>query len=503
MSHHFPPLFTNGAGSRNPPRSSSRSSVKSTRSPASPFDPLGAALSSVQARYTLSNAQSLKAHNEACHDFPGGNTRTVLHSSPFPITFVGAKGCELTSLDGDVYVDFLGEYTAGIYGHSNEEISSAITEALGKGWNYGGPNPYERELARKVTKRFSPLGIELVRFTNSGTEANTMAISAACTFTGRKKIIVFTNGYHGSTLSFPHNLSPVNVNLPYEFVACPYNDIPGTKQIIASLPKESLAAIIVEPIQGSGGCIIGTKDFLHYLNKTAHALGALFIADEVMTSRLAYHGLSHTLGLKPDLITLGKWIGGGMTFGAFGGRRDGGIMSMFHPRNGVLSHSGTFNNNIVTMAAGCAGMNIYNDEKLKALNSLGERLKKGVEDVLLKHGIAPPQQNGALKMNGISNTEKHELESPFTGLSISSEKETEKKAKMWISGQGSMLCMHFSGESEKSLKALFWHHMLDKGIYMAPRGFMGLNLELKESHIENYVKAVEEFVGRYRDALVS
>ncbi|KAH8687572.1 putative glutamate-1-semialdehyde 2,1-aminomutase [Tricladium varicosporioides] len=501
MSRYFS-LLRNGAELQNTPPSSSPSSIKSLRSPASPFDPLGGALSSAQARYTVSNSQSLEAHNEACHDFPGGNTRTVLHSSPFPITFVGAKGCELTSLDGDVYIDFLGEYTAGIFGHSNGEISSSITEALSKGWNYGGSNPYERELARKVKKRFSPSGIELVRFTNSGTEANTMAIAAACAFTGRKKIVVFSNGYHGGTLYFPHNLSHVNVNLPHEFVICPYNDIEGTKKLIASLPKNSLAAIMVELIQGSGGCIIGTNEFLHYLNKAAHALGALFLVDEVMTSRLAYHGLSHSLGLKPDLVSLGKWIGGGMSFGAFGGRKDRGVMSMFDPRNGVLSHSGTFNNNIVTMAAGCAGMDIYNENQVRTLNSLGEKLKTGVEHILLKYGISP-QQNGISKKKGVSDTEKLELESPFTGLSISSEKETEKKAKMWISGQGSMLCVHFSGESEKSLKGLFWHHMLENGIYVAPRGFMGLNLELEEIHIEQYIEAVEKFVGRHKGALIS
>lgn len=160
----IPPLSTLSTKAHS--RSGSIPADQSPRSPASPYDPLSSALSTAQARYTIANAQSLKAHNEACHDFPGGNTRTVLHSSPFPITFgeqpystgrafinihlVRGKGCELTSLDGDVYVDFLGEFTAGIYGHSNELIASVVSEAMKKGWNYGGPNPYERELARKV-----------------------------------------------------------------------------------------------------------------------------------------------------------------------------------------------------------------------------------------------------------------------------------------------------------------------------------------------------------------
>lgn len=485
-------------------RSGSLSSIKS---PASPFDPLYAALSSAQSRYTLSNPKSLKAHNEACQDFPGGNTRTVLHASPFPLTFANGKGCELTTLDGDVYIDFLGEYTAGIYGHSNEIIASAVSEAMKNGWNFGGPNQYERELASKVTKRFGPSGIELVRFTNSGTEANTMAIAASVAYTGRKKLLVFRNGYHGGTLSFPSSLNKQNVNLPHDFVLAPYNDISGTQSVIDRLPSNSLAAVIVELVQGSGGAIVGSVDFLRYLNTAAHKIGALFIVDEVMTSRLSYHGLSASLGLKPDLLTLGKWIGGGMTFGAFGGRKEGGVMSMFDPRSGVLGHSGTFNNNVVTMAAGCAGVDIYNEEAVVLLNALGETLRAGVEAVLKKHGIT--------KISEERCPEKNEDESPFTGIksehvtngisveSLSISEERKGKSTMWVSGQGSMMCIHFGGENEASLMPLFWHHMLENGIYMAQRGFIALNLELTTGHVEQFITAVDAFVGKYRMVLTS
>jgi glutamate-1-semialdehyde 2,1-aminomutase len=331
-----------------------------------------------------------------------------------------------------------------------------------------------------------------------------MAIAGAIAFTGRKKILAFKNAYHGGTLSFPATLSATNVNLPHDLILAPYNDITGTESIISSLPKDSLAAIIVEAVQGSGGCIVGTKEFLQFLNTTAHKLGALFIVDEVMTSRLSYHGYSSELGLNPDLVTLGKWVGGGMTFGAFGGRRDGGVMSMFDPRKGILSHAGTFNNNVITMAAGCAGIDIYNEDAVKRLNSLGESLKSGLEAILAKHGIKQQVKKSPCP-------QKNELESPFTGTQ--SERPSngitveslslEEKSGMWISGKGSMLCVHFSGESENSLKALFWHHMLDHGIYLAPRGFMGLNIELKEEHITKFLEAADKFVGRYQQALVS
>jgi glutamate-1-semialdehyde 2,1-aminomutase len=334
-----------------------------------------------------------------------------------------------------------------------------------------------------------------------------MAIAAAVAFTGRKKILVFTNGYHGGTLHFPTILGATTVNLPHDFILAPYNDIPGTHSIISGLPSESLAAILVEPVQGSGGCIVGRKDFLKYLNATAHRLGALFIMDEVMTSRLSYHGLSSELGLNPDLVTLGKWIGGGMTFGAFGGRREG-PMAMFNPRDGGLSHSGTFNNNIITMAAGSAGMDIYNEQEVLRLNALGERLKEGIQQALAKYGIKSPSQDGPRHL-------KTEIESPITGTeaefpdkeigieSLSLPEQTKLATPMWVTGQGSMIAIHFAGENEKSFLALLWHQMLEHGIYMAQRGFIALNLELTEKHVEKFVASINEFIGKNQQALIS
>jgi len=332
-----------------------------------------------------------------------------------------------------------------------------------------------------------------------------MALAAATAFTGRKKILAFKNGYHGGTLSFPSPLKEVNVNLPHDFVLAPYNDIAGTKAILSSLPKDSLAAIIVEPIQGSGGCIVGSTEFLQYLNTEAKKLKALFIVDEVMTSRLSYHGYSSFLGISPDLVTLGKWIGGGMTFGAFGGRRDG-AMNMFDPRSGILGHSGTFNNNVVTMAAGCAGLDIYTEEQVKRLNALGEDLKLRIEVLLEKHNV-----NADTRKKVAQSGQTNGLECPFTGLGLNPENEvspsteslsiSNQPSAMCISGKGSMLNIHFAGESEQSLRALFWHHMLDQGIVLAQRGFIALNIELNETHISKFVAGTESFLQRYAQAL--
>ncbi|EKD12709.1 aminotransferase class 3 [Drepanopeziza brunnea f. sp. 'multigermtubi' MB_m1] len=355
-----------------------------------------------------------------------------------------------------------------------------------------------------ITKRFSPSGVELVRFTNSGTEASTMAVAAALAFTNRKKILVFTSGYHGGTMSFPSPLNSINANLPHEFVLAPYNDVEGTKRVLSSLPKDSLAAIVVEGVHGSGGCIVGNPFFLHFLNATARELGAVLIMDEVMTSRLAYHGLSAKLALKPDLITLGKWVGGGMTFGAFGGRKD--IMSMFDPRTGVLGHSGTFNNNVITMAAGCCGLDIYDEHEVERLNAMGEDLLQRIQIVLVEAGVRAFKADS--KADPISS-QRSELECPFSGIlpaGFGSEKTAEslrrrQKNSMGVTGQGSMLHIHFYGPSTITLKALFWHHMLDCGIYIAQRGFMALNLELTNRNVDEFEEAVRAFLIRYGDAL--
>lgn len=341
------------------------------------------ALAKAQSIYTHLNPSSLQAHQSARQHQPGGNTRTVLHANPFPITFASGHGCTLTSLDGHTYTDFLGEYTAGIYGHNNATIRAAIDEALTRGWSLGGNNMYEKELAKLVCERFAPT-MELVRFTNSGTEANMMAVATALAWTGRTKILVFRGGYHGATLSFhdsPDGSATKGVNLPHEWVIGTYNDIARTEEVLSALPPKSLAVILVEPMLGSAGAIPGSLPFLEFLRSYASSHGALLIFDEVMTSRLSYHGLGHKLGIQPDLMSLGKWLGGGMSFGAFGGRRD--IMEMYDPsKSGSLAHAGTFNNNVISMAAGCAGCKVLDEETTNRLNDLGERLKEKVTDVI-------------------------------------------------------------------------------------------------------------------------
>lgn len=448
---------------------------------------LQSALQAAQDAYTKIHHASKASHDEACKYMPGGNTRTVLHTSPFPLTVQSAHSCYLNTIDGRQYVDFLGEYTAGIYGHNSPLIRAAIERALDGGWNYGAHSEAEQILAKHICTRFP--SIELVRFVNSGSEANMLALATALVLAKphgehKRKILLFEKGYHGSTISGRADSNKPTINLPHDFVVGQYNDIDGVKNIVSSLPSDSLAAILVEPMLGSGGCFSASHEFLSTLRDLAQQHQAILIFDEVMTSRLSYHGFHTTYGITPDMVTLGKYLGGGMSFGAFGGKKS--IMDLFDPRKAQLEHPGTFNNNVFTMHAGIAGASILTPERLNELNEMGDSMRLAVEEVLKKNGLLV---EGIVPMAPITDAAFHERGHP------------NRAPKMFIKGVGSLMCMHFAGPERELLQGLFWHHMLDQGIYMAQRGFIALSLEISEAHIQKFVAAVTSFIRQWDSVL--
>jgi len=426
---------------------------------------LAAAVHFARSAYSEANPASRQQIAAASAYLPGGNTRSVLHYPPFPLVMERAAGCRLWDLDGHEYLDFLGEFTAGLYGHSNEIVRDAVTSALGKGVNMGAPGRMEAELGRLLCGRFP--SIQLVRFTNSGTEANLLALAAAKTFTGRSKILVFTGAYHGGVLAFARGGSPANV--PHDFVLGTYNDRPGTESLIDA-HGQALAAVLVEPMLGSGGCIPGDPEFLRMLRDKATAVGALLIFDEVMTSRLGAGGRQGLIGVAPDLTVLGKYIGGGMSIGAFGGRRD--IMSQFDPRNPQpLAHAGTFNNNAVSMAAGVAALSqIYTPAAAQALNARGDILRDRLNQ-LAREFAAPLQWTGLGSLMNLHCTDK-----PIR----SSEDVAQEDALV---------------------KELFFFDMLRQGIFLARRGFIALSLCIGDPECERLVGAVTSFLRERRQLL--
>jgi len=421
---------------------------------------LDEALAQAVAAFTARNPASLARQAAAAQVMPGGNTRTVLHYTPFPLGVARAEGCYLWDLDGHRYVDFLGEYTAGLYGHSHPVIRAALEGALANGLNFGGPNLMEVQLAETVCARFP--SIEKVRFTNSGTEANLMALAAARAFTGREKIMVFAGGYHGGVLYFSGGTSSP-VNAPYDFVIAPYNDIAGTAALIDEHRGE-LAAVILEPMLGGGGCIPAARDFLAMLREKTTQHGVLLIFDEVMTSRLAPGGLQERHNILPDLTTLGKYVGGGMSFGAFGGRAA--VMDQFDPtRPNGLPHAGTFNNNVLTMSAGFAGLSqVYTPEAAIALNARGDQLRNRLNDLC----------------------QRQEVPMQFTGM-------------------GSMLNVHLTdapirivadaAKGNSQLRDLLFFDLLQAGVWIARRGMINLSLPMGEGEEQQLVDGITAFIA--------
>jgi glutamate-1-semialdehyde 2,1-aminomutase len=430
-----------------------------TFEPHTPLDTsLDAALVEARRRYVHANPVSAEWARRATDVLPGGNTRSVLHFDPFPFRVASAEGKHLVDVDGHRYVDLLGNYTAGLLGHSPEPVRAAAHAAIDGGWALGAVHPNEVRLAELIAGRFP--SIEQVRFTNSGTEANLMALAVATNHTGRHRVMVFDGGYHGGVLTFAGHRE---VNVPHDWVVSTYNDIAAVDAAFAE-QGDSIAAVLVEPLQGSAGCVPADPAFLQALRRHCDDAGALLIFDEVMTSRLAPGGMQAALGISPDLTTLGKYLAGGFTFGAFGGRRD--VMAAFDATaGGRLGHAGTFNNNVVSMAAGVATLTeVLTPEVLAATNARGDRLRS-------------------------------ELNATFTHHEVS----------MCVTGAGSLMNLHGTAgpvhsvddlrTADDRLKELLFFDALDAGFYIARRGFIALSIEITDDDVAAFVDFVDRWAS--------
>lgn len=425
------------------------------------------ALADVTERFVAANPESLKKWEQARQVMPGGNTRTVLHYDPFPLTMAKGQGAHLVDMDGHDYTDFLGEYSAGLYGHSNPVIISAIKDAIDDGMVLGAPNRWEAKLAAIICQRFA--SIDQVRFTNSGTEANLMALGAARAFTGRDKIMVFDGGYHGGVLYFAHGGSPVNV--PFSLVLAPYNDTAGTLKAIEEHAHD-LAAVIIEPMMGAGGCLPADREFLEALRSETKKHGIILIFDEVMTSRSSGGGLQQHLNIAPDITTLGKYIGGGASFGAFGGRGD--IMAQFDPTSPTaIGHAGTFNNNVMSMAGGYAGLSeVFSPEAADDLFKLGEDFRARLNGLIAKRNLAM-QFTGVGSIMGL-HTLGHPIRTPADADDPTPEKGT-----------------------------LLHLEMMMRGFVYAQRGYITLSLAMVDGDLDNFVSAFDEVLATHAELLTT
>jgi glutamate-1-semialdehyde 2,1-aminomutase len=426
---------------------------------------LEAALQDAETRYIAANPKSAALNAESRAHLPGGNTRTTVHFSPFPLYIDRGEGSRLTDADGHVYSDFVNEYTAGVFGHSNPVIREAIAGCLADGLNFGAPTRYEVLLSAEIRRRFPAM--ELMRFCNSGTEANLLAVATARAATGRQAVLAFDGAYHGSLLYFSHGASPLN--MPVLVHLSPFNDPERAARDIAEHAGR-LAAVIVEPMQGGAGALPAAAEFMATLRRETERHGVLLILDEVMTSRVHHGGLQAYFGIRPDLVTLGKYIGGGLTIGAFGGRHD--LMARFDPaRPDAFPHGGTFNNNVLAMAAGHAALTrLLTPEATVRMNALGDDLRRRLNSLAQELSM-PVVATGFGSIFGI-----HFHRGRAASIGDLDAFETGRQSQV------------------AALKKLFHLDMFEAGIYISRRIMGNLSLETSQQETDSLVGAVEEFL---------
>jgi len=422
---------------------------------------LESAVAEAEQRYIAANPGSAKLNQGARSTMPGGNTRTTLHYGPFPLAILSAKGSKVTDVDGHSYVDFINEHTAGVFGHSEPEIQKALKQAIDDGITLGAPNIYEHDLAAAILARFPSMA--RLRFCNSGTEANLLALGTARAVSGKPNVLIFGGAYHGSLLYYSHGASPLNAPIPV--IESVYNDI---ERAVGDIAKHAstLAAVILEPMQGGPG----TPEFLRALREACTKHGILLVFDEVMTSRLAPGGLQGKHGITPDLTTLGKYVGGGMTIGAFGGRGD--IMDRFDPsRPDAFPHGGTFNNNVLAMSAGLAGFTkVLTPAALDRMNGLGDSLRDRANALAAKHGL-PVQTTGTGSIFAI-----HFHKGPIRNSHDLDEGEKGRERDV------------------AALKKLYQLDMFERGLYVTRRILGNLSLVTSEAEVDLLIDGLDEFL---------
>jgi glutamate-1-semialdehyde 2,1-aminomutase len=297
-----------------------------------------------------------------------------------------AAGAKIRDVDGHEYIDYVGTWGPAILGHAPAVVVGAVREAAGRGLSYGIPNPLEVEMADLLCA-WMP-SVEKVRMVNSGTEATMSCVRLARGYTGRDKIVKFAGCYHGHVDSLLVRAGsgaltlgqPDSAGVPRELAALtitlPFNDAAAVEEVFAR-EKDSIAAVIVEPLPANAGLIPPLPGYLQMLRKLCTAHGALLIFDEVMTGfRVARGGMQELTGIRADLTAMGKVIGGGLPVGAFGGRAD--VMGHLAP-DGPVYQAGTLSGNPLAMAAGLAQLReLERSDAWQRLEELGAQLENGV-----------------------------------------------------------------------------------------------------------------------------
>lgn len=415
----------------------------------------------VEATYRAMTPGSEAIFRQAQDALPGGDSRNSTYYKPYPVVIDNAYGTTVEDVDGNRYFDAINCASTMILGYGHPAVLDAVNGQVARGTAYGAANRHAPELAGILKDRIP--SIEKLRFTNSGTEAVMMCVRAARASTGRPKILKMTGSYHGSHDDFEvsggHGSPGIMPTADQHILEVQYNDKSALVQMLDAHAQE-LAAVIVEGIMGSCGMIPPEDGYLAFLRAETEARGILLILDEVISLRLSPGGAQELYGIRPDLTAMGKIIGGGLPVGAFGGRED--LMMQFSPLNegGFLRHSGTFNANPVTMAAGVAAMRELDADQIGYLNRLGERFAQAVRAAAVRRGT-----------------------------------------DLLVTGAGSLRNLHFAAEpprhgaaayaSDKRLMGLLHLRLLTEGFLLGRGGWTSFSTVTTEKEVDTLVEAID------------
>ncbi|MCX7711189.1 MAG: glutamate-1-semialdehyde 2,1-aminomutase [Clostridia bacterium] len=392
-----------------------------------------------------------------------------------------AKGCKITDVDGNEYIDYVGSWGPMILGHANDLVIEEIKKAAEEGTSFGAPTEREIELAELICEAVP--SVEMVRMVSSGTEAVMSAIRLARGYTGRDKILKFEGCYHGHSDGLLVKAGsgalttgvPDSAGVPADFarntITASYNNSLEVEEVFKKFESE-LAAVIVEPVAGNMGVVPPDIEFLKFLRKLTEKYGALLIFDEVITGfRVSYSGAQGYYGINPDITVFGKIIGGGMPVGAYGGKKE--IMEKISPI-GPVYQAGTLSGNPVAMAAGIATLKMLRDhpEIYVELDEKASQLEKAFKRYSEKYTIPAA-----------------------------------------VNRVGSVLCSFFTEGEVRDFKSAvrsdlkiftkYFSAMLESGIYTAPSQFeaMFLSWAHKQEDLDRTIKAIENSFSMIAETL--
>lgn len=419
--------------------------------------------------------RSKELFERAQRSIPGGvnsPVRAFKSVGGTPVFIKKALGAYLYDVDGNRYIDYIASWGPMILGHAWDPVVKAIQEYAVYSTSYGAPTELEVEMAELILS-MTP-NVDMIRMVSSGTEACMSAIRLARGYTGRNKIIKFEGHYHGHADPFLvkagsgvatfniQTVPGVTPGVAQDTLTAAYNDLDGVRELVTTHPGQ-IAAIIVEPVAGNMGCILPEAGFLEGLRALCDREGIVFVLDEVMTGfRLAAGGAQERLGIRADLVTYGKVIGGGMPVGAFGGRKE--IMRFIAPLGNVYQ-AGTLSGNPIAMIAGYTML-----KELKGNPAIYKELEE--KTIYLRDGL-------------------------------------DKVFSAWgqpyrINQLGSMISVHFSDHpitnftsasgANNQLFKTFFHSMLKRGVYLPPSAFESwfLNNALTTADLDETIRAAEE-----------